>query len=72
MLEKVLNRINHHVFSLGFMNSNQYGFTPQKGTNDVAMEVKEIVMKCLAAGEFIALVSLDLKGALLQRGSRGY
>ena len=41
VLEKVLiNRINHHVFSLGFMNSNQYGFTPQKGTIYAAMEVK--------------------------------
>ena len=38
VLEKVLiNRINHHMFSQGFMNKNQYGFTPQKGTIDVAM-----------------------------------
>jgi hypothetical protein len=33
VLEKVLiSRINHHVFSQGFMNTNQYGFTPQKDT----------------------------------------
>jgi len=31
MLEKILiNRINHHVFSRGHMNENQFGFRPQK------------------------------------------
>jgi hypothetical protein len=64
VLEKVLiNRINHHVFSQGFMNTNQYGFTPQKGTIDAAMEIKEFVKEGLAAGEVIALVSLDIKDA---------
>jgi len=64
VLEKVLiNRINHHVFSQGFINKNQYGFTPQKGTINAAMEIKEIVKEGLAAGEVIALVSLDVKGA---------
>jgi len=28
------------MFSQGFMNENQYGFTPQKGTIDAAMAVK--------------------------------
>ena len=45
------------------MNKNQYGFTPQKGTIDAAMEIKEIVKEGLAAGEVTALVSLDVKGA---------
>ena len=31
VLEKILiNRINHHVFSRGYMNENQFGFRPQK------------------------------------------
>jgi len=35
MLDKVMiNRKYYHVFSQGFMNKNQYGFTPQKGTTD--------------------------------------
>jgi hypothetical protein len=64
VLEKVLiNRINHDVFSHDLMNTNQYGFTPQKGTIDAAMEVKDIVMEGLAVGEVIMLVSLDVKGA---------
>jgi hypothetical protein len=33
VLENVLiNRINHFVFSQGFVNTNQCRFTPQKGT----------------------------------------
>ena len=32
VLEKLLiNRINHHVYSIGYMNEIQYGFRPQKG-----------------------------------------
>jgi hypothetical protein len=64
VLEKVLiNRINHHFFSHAFMNAHQYGFTPQKGTIDAAMEVKKFVKEGLAAGEVIILISLDLKCA---------
>jgi hypothetical protein len=45
------------------MNTNQYGFTPQRSTTDVAMAVKEFVEEGLVAGELIVLVSLDVKGA---------
>jgi hypothetical protein len=63
VLEKLLiNRINHHVFSHNYTN-NQYGFTPQKGTIDAAMAVKNVVSDGLAAGDVIVLVSLDVKGA---------
>jgi len=55
VLETVLiNRINHYLFSQGFMNKNQYGFTPQKGTIDAPMEIKEIVKDGLAAGGYSA------------------
>jgi len=64
VLEKVLiNRINYHVFSQGFMNKNQYGFTPQKGTIDAAMAVKTFVKEGPVAGEVIVLVSLNIRGA---------
>jgi hypothetical protein len=45
------------------MNINQYGFTPQKGTIDSAMEVKDFVKEGLATGEVTVPVSLDVKGA---------
>jgi len=57
VLEKVLiNRINHHANSHDFLNTHQYGFTPQKGTNNAAMEIKNYVMEGLADGEVIALI----------------
>jgi retron-type reverse transcriptase len=63
ILEKMLiNQINHHANSHDFLNTHQYGFTPQKGTTDAAMEVKNYVMEGLAGGEVIALISLDVKG----------
>ena len=64
VLEKMLiNRINHHVFSRGFMNENKFGFRPQKSTKDAAMAIKAFVQEGLAAGEVIALVSFDVQGA---------
>jgi hypothetical protein len=64
VLEKILiNRINNQVFSHGFMNENQFGFTPQKGTIDAATAIKAFVQEGLVAGEVIALVSLDIQGA---------
>jgi hypothetical protein len=63
VLEKVLiNRINHHVFSHGFMNANQFGFIPQKGTIEAAMVIKAAVQESLEAGDVIPLVSLDVHG----------
>jgi hypothetical protein len=63
-MEKVMiNRIHYHVFSQGFMNKNQYRFTPQKGTTDAVLKIKEILKEGLTAGEVVALVSLDVKGA---------
>ena len=64
MLEKLLiNRIDHHVYSRGYMNDNQFGFRPQKSTVDAAMANKAFVQESLEAGEVIALVSLDVQGA---------
>jgi len=63
VLEKVLiNRINHHVFSHDLMNNSQYGSTPQRGTIDTAMVMKNFVEKGLVAQEVTVLVSLDVKG----------
>ena len=43
--------------------NNQYGFTPQKSTIDAAVAVKNVVIEGLKAGDVIALVSLEVKGA---------
>ena len=38
----MIDRIMHHVHSSAGLNSNQYGFIPQRGTVDAVMAVKEI------------------------------
>jgi hypothetical protein len=64
VLEKIMiNRINYHVYSRGYMNENQYGFRLQKSTVDAAMAITKFVQQALAAGEVIALVSLDVQDA---------
>jgi hypothetical protein len=63
VLGKALTNKINHVFSHDLMNNNQYGFTPQRGTIDAAMAVKDFVLTGLVAGEVIVLVSLDVKGA---------
>ena len=48
VLEKLLtNRIMHHVHRNDLLNSNQYGFTPQKSTIDAAITVKEYLEEAL-------------------------
>jgi hypothetical protein len=41
----MINRINHHVYSRGYMNENQYGFRPQKCTIAAAMAIKTLYNK---------------------------
>ena len=44
LLDKLMiDRIMHHVHSSADLNSNQYGFIPQRETVDAAMAVKEII-----------------------------
>ena len=47
----------------GFFNIQQYGVSPQKGTIEAAMEIKNYVKEGLRGGDVIALISLDVKGA---------
>ena len=64
VLEKFLiNRINHHVYSKGLMNENQFGFRPQKSTVEAAMAIKIFVHESLEAGEVMALIRLDVQMA---------
>jgi hypothetical protein len=65
VLEKVLiNRIMHYMRSHNLLNLNQYGFTPQTSTVDVVMDLKDYVQRGMEEGQYVALISLDVKGAL--------
>jgi hypothetical protein len=44
------------------MNKNQYGFTPQTSTVDAAMALKDYVQSNIDDGQYVALISLDMKG----------
>jgi hypothetical protein len=53
----------HHVHKIEFLNDNQFGFTPQKSTTDVAMTVKQFIEPELERGRVVIMASLDVKGA---------
>ena len=59
----MLDRIMHHVHTSVGLNSNQYGFIPQRGSVDAAMAVKEIIEENLKQKNCMAVVSLDVRGA---------
>jgi len=56
-------RIMHDVHISVDLNSNQYGFIPQRGTVDAAMAVKEIIEENLKQKNCTAVESLDMRGA---------
>lgn len=64
VLEKLLiDRILHKIYSHSLMNPNQYGFTPQKGTVDAAMDVKKFILQSIREKNCVTMVSLDVRGA---------
>lgn len=64
ILEKALiTRINHHMYSMEFLNRNQYGFIPQKSTTDAVMALKEFVQEGFTKREIRVIVSLDVEEA---------
>ena len=63
MLDRlIIDRIVHHVPTNAGLNSNQYGFIPQRGSVDAAMAVKEIVEENLKQKNCTSVVSLDVRG----------
>ena len=64
VLEKVLiNRIMHHIYSHNLLSINQFGFTPQKSTIVAVMALKDFVQESINEGQYVAVISLDVKGA---------
>jgi hypothetical protein len=59
----MIDRIMHHVHSNAGLNSNQYGFIPQRGSVDAAMAVKEIIEGNLKQKDCSSVFSLDVRGA---------
>ena len=59
--ELMMDKIQFHIHSNDLF--NQYGFIPQKGTFDAAMEVKTLIEESLRLKQFAVIVRLDVKGA---------
>ena len=73
VLEKLLiQRIMHHVYTNEVLNKNQYGFTPQKGTVDAAMEVRQYIEPHLNIRGVSIIISVDVQGPLCQLGGQRY
>jgi hypothetical protein len=58
----MINRINHHIHTIEYLNKNQYGFRPQTSTIDAIMALKEYAEEGFSSGEVTVLVSLDVEG----------
>jgi hypothetical protein len=43
----MIDRTLFHIYSNDFLSDNQYGFTPQRGKVDAAMEVKNFIEEIL-------------------------
>jgi hypothetical protein len=64
LLERLMiDRILFHIYSNDLFNNNQYGFTPQRGTIDAAMEVNNFTEEILRLKQCTIIFGLDVKGA---------
>ena len=62
VLEKLLiNSINHHTSSTGYLNKNQYGFRPQTSSIDAVLALKQYVQIGFRIGDVTIIVSLDVE-----------
>ena len=59
----MIDRIMYHINTNCLLNDNQFGFTPQRGTVDAAMALKEYVEDVIQQNQYLVLVSLDILGA---------
>jgi len=61
--EKLLiNRIMYHINKTEFLNSNKFGFIPQRSTTDAAMNVKQFIGPGLERRRVVIMPILDVKG----------
>jgi hypothetical protein len=64
IFEKLLiNRITYYLFSNSLISQRQYGFTPQRSTEDALNSVINFVKKAFERKGMAMIVSLDISGA---------
>ncbi|KAJ4441977.1 hypothetical protein ANN_11841 [Periplaneta americana] len=64
LLEKlIIDRIMYNLYNTNMLKGNQYGFTPQKSTEDAVLHVVNWANQTLRRRQFGLLISLDISGA---------
>ncbi|CAK1583171.1 unnamed protein product [Parnassius mnemosyne] len=64
VLEKLfVNRLQWQLGAEGKMSRRQYGFTPQRSTEDALYDMLTIIKEGISKKQIVALVSLDIEGA---------
>lgn len=64
MLEKLfVNRLQWQLGSNGLLSPYQYGFTPQRSTEDALFDAMAMVRGGLESKDMVVMVSLDIEGA---------
>jgi hypothetical protein len=64
ILEKLLiNRINHFLRSNGKLSPKQFGFTPQKSTEDALSRTVDFIKQTFDEKGFAIIISFDISGA---------
>jgi len=58
----MIDRMLFHIYSNDLFSDNQHGSTPQKGTVDAELEVKNFIEDSLRLKECAVIVSLDVRG----------
>ena len=57
MVKLLTNRIMNHVYRNELLNSNQYGFTPQKSATEAVIVVTEYLEEALREGKIAIIVT---------------
>jgi ribonuclease HI len=64
VLEKlVINRINYHMYSNNLLSELQFGFTPQKSTEDAINHLLNLAKNQIKKHQYLLVILLDIKGA---------
>ena len=59
----VTNRINWHLYSESLLSADQYGFTPQRSSEDALLRLSNLVSRGKMKGLYTILIFLDIEGA---------
>ena len=64
LFERVIcKRLQHYIEAENLLSSSQYGFRPNKSTNDVLLQLEDQIRRSQQNSQYCGVVYLDLQGA---------